>query len=229
MSRLAVIVVVLAPLSGCLLWEHGSGGTQCTFGDDTQPQTGSGGATEIATQQQRNPQDLLCQSFGGSCNPECGPCPAVALAPIPSWGVCGSACESHDEASCATDNACRVVKDARCAVQGNCVTDFLGCFPTDTFVNNTVDCLRADSQTCSENPACTAFHRDEACPLAVDGVCPRDFVLCMPEGQSPGKCFAQPACDIVSPACPPGTVAGVANNCFTGACIPQDLCEAPPP
>jgi hypothetical protein len=182
-------------------------------------------------QDQRNPQDLTCQNFGGGpiCDPECGPCPlGTDLAPIPSWGVCGSACELQDESSCAADPSCRVVKDARCAIDGTCLTDFIGCFPTDQQQIADLDCKTADAQTCSESSTCTAFHRNDPCGLAVDGPCPREFAMCMPEGQAPGRCFDPVSCDSVGPACGPNETPGIANGCFTGACIPQDLCEAVP-
>jgi hypothetical protein len=227
MLRLAFVSLVC--LSACLLEEHGSGGPQCDIltGGDLPPK--SGGSGLIAQQQQRNPQDLSCQSFGGpTCDPDCGPCPATELAPIPSWGVCGSSCEVEDEVSCAADPSCRVIKDARCAIDGNCATDFIGCFPTDQQQIADFDCARADAQTCSESSACTAFHRNDPCGFAADAPCPREFAMCLPEGQSPGHCFESVTCDAVGPACGPDETPGIRNGCFTGACIPQDLCEPVP-
>src|SRR5215207_3198552 len=83
----------------------------------------------IAPAPLRNPETLRCESYGGGCDPSCGPCPAVALEPIPSWGECGSTCEALNEGACMDNAGCRVVKDARCAVGQTCLTDFLGCFP----------------------------------------------------------------------------------------------------
>lgn len=231
MLRFFVVAGVIS-LSGCLLWEHGSGGQCPVLGDDAPPQTG--GADGIA-QDQRNPQNLTCENFsgGGECNPDCGPCPLAGdLAPIPTWGVCGSTCEGLDEGLCSTNPSCRVVKDVRCAIDGNCLTDFLGCFPTDQQQFPGVDCTTADAQSCSESNACTAFHRNDPCGLADSNVpaqCTREFAFCMPEGASPGRCFDFVACDAVGPSCPSGSMPGIINGCFSGACIPQDLCEALPP
>jgi len=234
--RRLLLIVLAASLPGCLLYfnDHGSGGDDCLLLDDTTTTGGGGAGAEPAPL--RNPQGLTCDSFGGGpCDPACGPCPATpetgggALAPIPSWGSCGSSCEALDETSCAKRDDCRVVKDARCAIGGNCLTDFMGCFPTDNFVDPSVDCSRTtDGETCSRSNLCTAFHSNEPCPLATDAACPRPFALCMPEGATPGRCHDPALCDALPPPCPTGTVAGVANGCYSGVCIPLDLCEPGP-
>ncbi len=214
-------IVALFALAGCQLFFDDRGGkSPCETADDiADPPPGAQPAP------QRNPETLECQSFGSTCDPSCGPCPETAFAPIPSWGSCGSFCEGQDEAGCAASPECRVVKDARCAVSGDCTTDFLGCFPTDSFTDPTTDCFAArDGQTCSRSSACTALHRLEPCPLALDAPCPEPFAMCVPEGQSPGQCFAPVTCDAVGPACPKDSTPGIENGCFTGACIPMDLC-----
>lgn len=222
MRGLAFVLVSSLALPGCLLYFDDGGKSSCNLLDEE---------PAIAAAQ-RNPELLTCESFGGgTCDPKCGPCPAAegaALAPLPSWGFCGSSCEALGEAECGARDDCRVVKDARCAIGLDCTTDFLGCFPTDQLVDPSVECTAApDGETCSRNPACTAYHRVDPCPL--DGPCPREFALCMPEGTSPGQCFAEALCDRVPPPCPSGTTPSIANGCYTNACIPLDLCEAAPP
>jgi hypothetical protein len=216
-------MIALTGASGCLLYfdEHGEEPPDCAFDDVP--------AADSAPAPLRNPHQLTCESFGGGepCDLACGPCPQTdsreALAPIPSWGVCFSTCEGVDEKTCEERSDCRVVRDARCAISGMCPS-FMGCFPTDNFVDPATDCLRAsDGETCSRSAECTAFHRNEPCPL--DAECPRPFALCMPEGSSPGRCFDQAVCGAPQPACPAGTTAGVINGCFSGVCIPNDLCE----
>ena len=229
MRSLLLLAVTLA-LPGCLLFFDDGGKRQCNVVTDQPP---TKGGADIAPQPLRNPDNLTCQSFGGNtCNPECGPCPpategAADLAPIPTWGVCGSACDSLDQTACAASPECRVVRDAACAVKGNCATDFVGCFPIDNAPDPSIVCNRATSGwDCSRNAACTALHRAETpCQAAVDGFCPSEFAMCVAEGQSPGKCHAEALCDIVAPSCPTNTTAGVANGCYTGVCIPNDLCE----
>ncbi|HEU0031819.1 MAG TPA: hypothetical protein VFQ53_14375 [Kofleriaceae bacterium] len=207
-------------LSGCVLFFDDGGQTPCL--EDTR-----GGAEVQAAL--RNPEALTCESFGGGCNEQCGPCPAeTAFAPIPSWGICGSSCEGLGETDCAARADCRVVKDARCMISLDCATDFIGCFPTDNFTVPDVDCHAArDGFTCSQSNACTALHTNDPCPAAgaLDAPCPRPFALCIPEGTSPGRCFDEVLCDRVAPSCPEGTVPGVENGCYTDACIPKDLCE----
>ena len=227
--RRLILVSLAASLSGCLLYfnDHGSGGDDdCLLGGDQ-------GAPETVPAPLRNPHGLTCDSFGGNpCDPACGPCPPTqqALAPIPSWGFCGSSCDALDEASCGKREDCRVVKDARCAIAGDCLTDFMGCFPTDNFTDPSLDCLRVtDGETCSRSSLCTAFHSIEDPSIDCGETCPRPFALCMPEGASPGRCHEQVICRAVGPSCPSGTTAGIANGCFTGACIPLDLCEPATP
>jgi hypothetical protein len=221
-----LFLVACLVLPACLFTEHGTGGD-----DDDDCLEVPTGAEDLASEPapQRNPEQLTCESFGGfPCNPDCGPCPlgGEESQPAVSWGFCGSFCEGLDEKSCEVDPGCRVAKDVACAVSGTCETDFVGCFPTDQFTT-TVACTQAlDGQTCSQDPACTAFHRNDPCPL--DAPCPLQFAFCLPEGQGPGKCFEQAACERLPPQCPSGTVAGVANGCFTDACIPEDLCEPAP-
>jgi hypothetical protein len=55
--------------------------------------------------------------------------------------------------------------------------------------------------------------------------CNRQFAVCVPEGQSPGKCSGPVTCDATGPSCPSNTTPGILNGCFTGACIPLSLCE----
>lgn len=223
--RLALLTSVLLLVPACTLFfdDGGKRPDPCVTAGDDQPQP------EGVPQAQRDPATLTCETFGGQCDETCGPCPAVADSPAVTWGVCGSPCEQLDEAACGNDASCRVVRDARCAVGGTCETDFLGCFPVD-MAPDAVDCFTDDAWTCSRSSACTAFHRSE-CGVRADTPpeqCARQFAMCMPAGGNPGKCFEQALCDRVAPSCPPNSVPGVANGCYTNACIPNDLCEPKP-
>ena len=228
----SLVVLIALTCSGCLLFfdDGGRGGDDdCLVpAGDPRPEALSEPAPL------RNPETLTCDSFGGGCRPECGPCPLgegeprEPQAPIPSWGLCGGTCDALDETACSANAGCRVVKDIRCSIEGNCLTDFLGCFPTDQFVDASVACAEApDGQTCSRNPACTAFHR-EGSALRTSPQQLREFVLCMTEGSAPGRCFDQAACDALPPPCPPDSRPGVIDGCWSGACIPVELCEGQP-
>ncbi|MBX3155579.1 MAG: hypothetical protein KF773_06250 [Deltaproteobacteria bacterium] len=204
-------LLLLSGFSACVLFDDG-GGRRCNF-------------AAIAPAPVRNPTTLLCEARDTSCPPGC-PCPETTadLAPPVTWGSCGSPCEALGEAQCAADPSCRIVKQASCAVSGTCTTDYIGCFPTDNAADSSVDCAFADAETCSRSNECTAFHEFEVCPF--DAECARPFAMCLREGQDPGRCFEPALCPTLPPPCRPGTHAGVANGCWTGACIPEDICEA---
>ena len=98
MHRLLAFALVALLAPGCTFFtEHGSNGGSC--GDDVA--FPAGGEPGIAPAPLRDPNLLTCVSFGGGCNPDCGPCPETAdLAPIPSWGFCGSSCDALGPAAC---------------------------------------------------------------------------------------------------------------------------------
>jgi len=53
--------------------------------------------------------------------------------------------------------------------------------------------------------------------------------VCVPDDDHPvGECSGPVACDSLPPACPPTTVPGVANGCWTGYCIPVAACGHDP-
>lgn len=190
--------------------------------DDPDVCYGTGRAADPAPL--RNPDTLTCDSFGSYCDPSCGPCPAIAeLAPIPSWPTCFGPCDGKAQAVCETDPQCRVVNDANCEIGRDCLTNFIGCFPIDTVPNTSIDCFTADAWDCSRSNECTALHSYDVC--GTDAECSRPFELCVPEGTSPGLCYEAVTCRAVAPSCPSGTTPGVSAGCYTGACIPHDLCE----
>lgn len=229
----SLLAAILCVSSGCVfIFDRDDDDDLCTFNETK-------GAPEIARAPLRDPGDLTCDAFNtGGCNPGC-PCPertepafapSQPVPPIPTWPICGHTCESLGEGACSADPRCRVVKHAACAIgPSSCLTDFLGCFPIDEAPDASVDCRTADAWDCSRSAACTAYHSydpSEDCDL--DGECRRPFELCMPEGQAPGDCYGSVTCRALPPACRAGTVPGVAGGCYTGACIPQHLCNPQP-
>lgn len=217
MSRSVLVALLCSLVGGCVLPGNGGGGG----GDDVCVLTERAPVSEPAPL--RDPNDLTCTSFGSGCDPACGPCPALERAPIPSWGACGSSCDGQGPAACASDPSCRTAKDATCTVgSGVCVTDFLGCFPVDTAADVSVKCFGADAWTCSRSHLCEAHHSQEPC--ALDALCARPFATCAPVGVDPGHCTGQVVCGSPPPVCPTGTTPGIANGCFTGACIVTSAC-----
>jgi hypothetical protein len=206
-------LALLACVPGCVYFaSDDDGGGQCL--DRT---------AHLEPAPQRNPDTLQCQSIGTGCDPACGPCP-LADSPDVTWPVCNGACEGLGEGACAADPNCRVILDAACSIGLTCLTNYIGCYPTDTAVDISVDCFTADAWTCSRSNACTAYHSYASCP-ANDESCARPFELCTREGTLPGRCWDQVTCRAIGPDCPMGKTPGVSNGCWTGACIPLDLCE----
>ena len=221
MRRLASIALLAFAPACSVFWEKGKGGG----GDDVCVQDDKA-TPAIAPAPLRDPADLTCKSFGTGCNPECGPCPEIAAhtPPIPSWGFCGSICDSLGDGACTMNPECRTARDASCTIGPNvCITDFLGCFPTDTTRDDTISCFGADAWTCSRSKKCEAHYGHAPCPGGGPD-CPRPFATCVPEGVSPGTCDGVVSCDRVAPACPAGTTPGVANGCYTDACIVTTQC-----
>ncbi|MBA3465180.1 MAG: hypothetical protein H0T46_34940 [Deltaproteobacteria bacterium] len=224
MRRLAFVAFLVTAPACSVFWEKGSGGGDdvCVFGENDEP--------AIAQAPLRDPSNLTCVSFGGGgCNPECGPCPAITAhrTPVPSWGVCGSGCDALGDGACTMTPDCRTTRDATCTIGPNaCITDFLGCFPTDFSRDDTINCFTADASTCSRSKKCEAHHGHAPCPVG-GGECPRPFVTCVPVGVSPGSCDGQVTCRRVAPTCPAGTTPGIANGCYTDACIVTTQCPKP--
>lgn len=228
------LAVALLTLSSCSLY-FDDDDDPCDFGG-----TGSDGAAEPAVGQ-RNPETGTCEYFGGGgggplpCDPECGPCPAALeesdRAPLPSWGLCESACTGLDEATCQDTTGCRAVYVDPCP-DGSCGTEatFSECWAVDmTGPIQGGSCEGLDAYTCSLHDDCVAVHAS-SCEdgLADPGCVPAGFVRCGAEIGGAGSCYDPVVCDEAPPDCPPDTLPGVAAGCYTGFCIPVDQCEAQP-
>ncbi|MBK9070569.1 MAG: hypothetical protein IPL79_06160 [Myxococcales bacterium] len=79
------------------------------------------------------------------------------------------------------------------------------------------DCT-ADTE-CLSPPGCGG---EQGCPEVCYG-------RCVPTEPPPlpGNCYGTVLCEMVQPACPSGTLPGIANDCWTGYCIPLAACESP--
>jgi len=130
----------------------------------------------------------------------------------PDAPTSGVTCAGLDPFTCSTDPQCSSTyfEDS----SGN--TSFLSC--TDN-AQQGCDC-GSGFHCVDECPA-------EACPPPPpDGSgtsCGGCTPSCVPN-TDPGECTGTVLCNIAPPACPVGTTAGIANNCYTGYCIPNANC-----
>lgn len=217
MRPLALGLVLLA---GCSLYPFdGDGDDVCVQRDLAQP----------APERRVNPSTLSCEEFftGGTCNAECGPCPLTGQggAPqyIPPWGHCESACTALDEAACEAASDCRVARNWERHFQSR--PSFAGCYERTSSEPGLVPavCDGLDAEQCSREGECAGLYR------IIDGAAtpssPRaEFRQCVDEDQLVGTCSGQVACRALPPTCPAYTTPGVANGCWTGSCIPDELC-----
>jgi hypothetical protein len=98
-------------------------------------------------------------------------------------------------------------------------------------------CAGLDAWECSLHDDCVALHTN-TCSAPTDPTDPNsgniacgigEFRECAAEaGADPGQCYGGVECDSLPPACPPDSVAGRRDGCWTGACIPVNECEPPP-
>ena len=52
---------------------------------------------------------------------------------------------------------------------------------------------------------------------------------CVPDDPGPITCDGPVFCDSLPPGCPPNSVPGIQNGCWSGTCIPVEECDDPPP
>jgi hypothetical protein len=212
-------------------------------GDDDPCDVDFGGGDSAGAQAEPAPTGLLnpdtgqCEFFGNPfpppfpCDSECGPCVGGAeqppdAVPQPSWGFCESFCTGLDEATCLDTSGCR----AGYVDGGDDPDVFSDCWMTDQGGPIQGDCTGLDAYSCSLHDDCKAIHTN-ACDPNGDKLVPAclgAFSQCQNEtgGVDPGNCFDEVLCDGPTPECPPNTLPGVKDGCYTGFCIPLDQCES---
>lgn len=231
-SLFVALITLTATQSGCALYFDD---------DDPDPCVDFGGGAEVPAVGQRNPQTGVCEYFGGGsfpCDPECGPCPGGPESDQaqPSWGYCESECSFLDETTCQETSGCRAVYIDHCT-DDPCTTEptFSECWSVDmTGPIQGGGCDGLDAFTCSQHDDCVAVHAD-SCGGGGDGLADpacvaADFLRCgdEPNRTGAGNCYDEVTCDEAAPECPPETLPGVLDGCYTGFCIPLDQCEAAP-
>lgn len=185
----------------------------------------------------RNPYSGQCEFHGGggggTCNPACGPCEPTPADPapggaLPSWGFCESYCSGLDQLTCLATPGCRG------AYLDSGV--YFECWAVDmTGPIQGGGCEGLDAWSCSVHDDCIAVHAS-TCPIADpsgggDIACGAgQFVACAaePGGTDPGTCFGDVFCESEPPGCPPNSIPGRRNGCWTGACILVEQCEPMP-
>lgn len=123
--------------------------------------------------------------------------------------LCSSRCDFTDEASCvaAGCNFSRV----RDAYYRGAADSFLGCYESP-FTTPDVPCSSLSAPECTGTTRCTA--------LVSGGL----FVECIDANQAAGSCTGTVTCSDAPPQCPMDRTPGIAAGCYTGSCIPNELC-----
>jgi hypothetical protein len=217
------LVAILALLSGCDLYWGNSGDDDVCNGSGYDYPTGG------AQQQLRNPETGECQFVGGGgggCNTSCGPCPEIAIAPLPDWGSCYSSCESLDESSCLTATGCYAAYIDNLNgghVPPGTAPTFRGCWQVAPSGPVHGSCTNLDAQECSRHDDCSALFVDTFGPA--DEVLSTSFERCAPEPTSTGcsavDCGPGSHCEEQCYPCGPNQ--DCAGTCQS-MCVPDDSC-----
>ncbi len=177
----------------------------------------------------------------GGCAPQFRECWATDQTGPVQGGTCEGLdaweCSRHDDciavhSGCASDPAgnadriaCPIGNFDRCAAEPT--TPDNGCFGDS-------DC-KADercnaAEVCLPAPGCGGSNPTD--PNGGEGLVPCPDVCygeCVPRVTDPGECYTEALCDMITPACPTGSLPGVKDGCYTGYCIPVAECPDMPP
>lgn len=209
---IATAVLLAACGGGVTIEDEGSGTTTGTGGTSTTTSTGTTSTTGV----------------GGGTTTTTG-----------SGGAGGSLCEGLPEAAClaafpscapAYDDACCPICDpgpcADCVDYAfhHCGDVATVCGPGDNcWVTSTWGCGGAPPQ-CPDIGGPGGEFACKSTPGCVVASCSPDVncneLVCRPVVA--GSCTA--LCNAIPPSCPPGTVAEADGSCWTGYCIPADVC-----
>jgi hypothetical protein len=241
LPRLGLALCLLMS-SGCALYLGGDDDDDdCLFGGGGGTDTDTGGAAEWNAIVLRDPSTGQCQSFGGGgggggCDDRCGPCDDAPendaeRAPLPTWGICGSACEGLDEQTCLATSGCRAAYLDDCA-GGDCaaLATYVACWSTDqTGPVQGGGCGALDAHECSRHDDCSAVHSN-----AKQGAWPVDeiglFSYCLDEAAgcySDADCAPDERCNAAEVCMPPpGCGSAESEPCDAvcyGTCVPDDV------
>jgi len=151
--------------------------------------------------------DLVTCPGGGDC------CQMPVINSTTQPVACDGPCVTLDETSCASAWQCYVARDVAAFYRG-APDSFLGCFPrTPSWTSHACEFRSAD--TCPSDGTCAGLYEQSSSAT---------FVGCVDETLIAGSCTEVATCMKPPPSCPADRTPGVAAGCYTGACIPNDLC-----
>lgn len=229
MRRLPVLLALLVPMAGC--YED----DECLYAAEA--------AADAITY--RNPDTGLCQALGGgggggggsgTCGDWGGAASQGDALALPAWAECSTICDGLGEDACLGAEGCRAAYTTDCGPDALCDAPalepaFLGCWGIAPIGAPPSECAGLDAFSCSAQSDCVAVHyTQEAFPNPGDAPY-GPFAYCGDEPGSdepdPGSCTndSDTMCDALPPECPPDTVPGIRDGCWTGYCIPVDQCE----
>ena len=200
MRSIAIVVM----LAGCNLYLAGSHESP-----DACVQQGSGSG----------PASLIDPSTGQCTTIQGWPCSTA----FPEWPACSGPCNGLDEPSCLATAQCHAAYIDTTGGSGSATRAYSACWNMiATQPNPNGACAGLDAETCALQHQCaslmliaTDVEHFESCFAAsgAGGGC-----------TDPGICYGSVQCNDAPPACPVGTVAGIANGCWSGYCIPTTKC-----
>lgn len=184
--------------------------------------------------------DSLCRTVYAADDGRYLGCWELAPTGVTSQGACAGldayACSRHTNCSawygvsgfdhCSDAPPLTACKWAVCEPDHHCVQDCTPCDPSggvscDTSCQATCEPAQScDELACSLGSVCR-----ESCVRWGPQYPPQCFASCQAlEAGSPGLCDGPILCAASPPACPAGTIAGRADGCYTGFCIPATAC-----
>lgn len=208
------LLALLTLASACSLYTGNGDDTKCA----------GAGAEPVEVQMLIDPSSNQCETFESGVGGDCGclPCDIGSgsqTSPGPDdWAECSSTCSALAEAACEATSGCHATYESTPAG-----TMYWMCDAAAPLTGATAACSTLDALDCSMRDDCTATFLEQD----ANGPNPTwSFESCGNEVSlmDPGSCTGVIACRSAEPACPPGTIAGIANGCYTGYCIPQSDC-----
>lgn len=159
----------------------------------------------------------------------------------PSGPAQGGQCAEYGAYECSRHDDCKAIHSSlEAAGEGggfqHALGPFLFCAP-ERHTGDEVGCYEGDAcaegytcnaaEICREPPGC--WSDDASNDDSPGGALPCDicYGYCVPD-DDPGSCVGDVGCRAAVPDCPPGTIPGVENGCWTGYCISFEDCDELP-